>query len=299
MARPTWTGTISFGLLHIPVQMYTGARSTGVSFRMVDKRDMSPIRYERVNATTGRRVEWGDIGKAFEYEKDAFVLVDEKELRKALPEKTETIDIVGFVEKDAIGPRYFETPYWLAPGKKAEKGYVLLRETLERTGRVAIAKIVLRTRQYLCCVMPEGNGLVLDVLRYSNELVPASGLALPGSDPADYRITKGELDMARQLIESMDAKWKPEEFTDDFEEQLMKVIDALVAAEQGGAKPRRARKSAEPTSNVVDFMALLKKSLETHGGGARTGGAGADGGRKAPRKRASAAKGPAKKRASR
>jgi DNA end-binding protein Ku len=147
MARPVWTGNISFGLLNVPVQLFSGERSVDLHFRMLDSRNKTPIRYERVNSETGEEVAWKDIVKAFEYAKGSYVVIDEEEIRKAAPESTETVEIESFVDGESIDPRYFEKPYYLVPGKKADKGYVLLREILKRTGKLGIARVVIRTRQ--------------------------------------------------------------------------------------------------------------------------------------------------------
>ena len=181
MARPIWNGTISFGLLNVPVQIYSGERTVDLHFRMLDSRDRKPIRYERVNADTGEEVAWKDIVKAFEYKKGNYVVVPEQELRAAAPESTETVAIEVFVERDAISPTYFEKPYVLVPGKRAEKGYVLLRETLKKTGRMGIGKVVIRTRQYLCALLPQGNALMLNLMRFPQELVSPEQFDLPSA----------------------------------------------------------------------------------------------------------------------
>ena len=171
MPRPIWTGTLSFGLLNVPVQLMPGERRTDLSFRMLDSRDNKPIRYERVNSETGDEVPWKDIVKAFEYDKDSYVVIDEDDIRAAAPESHEAIEIEAFVDVDEISPVYFEKPYVLVPGKKAEKGYVLLRETLVETGKIGIAHVVIRTREYLAAVMPRDHALMLMLLRYPQELV--------------------------------------------------------------------------------------------------------------------------------
>ncbi len=266
MARPIWNGSISFGLLNVPVQIYSGERTVDLHFRMLDGRDRKPIRYERVNADTGEEVAWKDIVKAFEYKKGNYVVVPEQELRAAAPESTETVAIEVFVERDAISPTYFEKPYVLVPGKRAEKGYVLLRETLKRTGRLGIGKVVIRTRQYLCALLPQENALLLNLMRFPQELVPPEQFDLPKRKPADYRISARELAMASQLIESMTAPWKPTAFRDDFRDKLHKFIQQRIA-KAGGAKVHETEPAPAPqgASNVVDFVALLKKSLAAKG----------------------------------
>ena len=186
MARPIWSGTLSFGLLNVPVQLVTAERGgSDISFRMLDSRDRKPIRFERVNAETGEEVPWKDIVKAFEYDKGSYVVLEEGDIRSAAPESHETVEVESFVEATQIDPRYYEKPYLLVPGKKAEKGYVLLRETLRRTGKVGIARVVVRTREYLCTVMPHQDALVLMILRYPQELVDHAALtySLLGPSP--------------------------------------------------------------------------------------------------------------------
>jgi DNA end-binding protein Ku len=270
VAKPIWNGTISFGLLNVPVQLHSGERTVDLHFRMLDSRDRKPIRYERVNAETGEEVAWKDIVKAFEYKKGNYVVIPEQELRAAAPEATETVAIEVFVDREAISPTYFEKPYILVPGKRAEKGYVLLRETLKKTGRIGIGKVVIRTRQYLCALLPQDEALLLNLMRFPQELVPPDQFELPAGKSADYRISARELDMAAQLIESMTAPWKPAAFRDDFRDKLHKFIAQRVA-KAGGGKVRESEPAEVPegATNVVDFTALLKKSLaaKVHGAG--------------------------------
>jgi DNA end-binding protein Ku len=265
VARPIWNGTISFGLLNVPVQLFSGERTVDLHFRMLDSRDRKPIRYERVNAETGEEVAWKDIVKAFEYKKGSYVVIPEKELRAAAPEATETIAIETFVEREAISPTYFEKPYILVPGRKMEKGYVLLRETLKKADRIGVGKVVIRTRQYLCALLPQAQALLLVLMRFPQELVPPEELSLPSGKPAQYRITPRELDMAQQLVESMTAQWRPASFRDDFREKLHKYV----AQHAGKAKAATATDEAAAApkgSNVVDFVSLLQKSLAAKGG---------------------------------
>jgi DNA end-binding protein Ku len=274
MARPVWNGTISFGLLNVPVQIFSGERSVDLHFRLLDSRDQKPIRYERVNSETGEEVAWKDVVKAFEYEKGNYVVIPEQELRAAAPELTETVEIEAFVERDAISPMYFEKPYFLMPGKKAEKGYVLLRETLKKTGRIGIGKVVIRTRQYLSALMPQGDALLLNLMRFPQELVQPDEFELPSGKLSGYRISARELEMAVQLIDSMTGKWKPGDYRDDFRDKLHKFVERRVAKASG--KGRREEEAPAPiskrASNVVDFTALLKKSLAAKGGrGSRNG----------------------------
>lgn len=284
--RPLWNGSISFGLLNVPVQLVPGERSDDIHFRMMDGRDMSPIRYERVNAETGRKVAWKEITKAYEYAKGSFVPIDEQALRKAAPDATETVEIEAFVKREEIDPRYFERPYYLLPGRKAEKGYVLLREILRKSDRIGIARVVIRTRQYLSALMPFGDALVLVLMRFPEEIVAADQYAFPAGGAAKHNISAREMDMAAQLIESMATNWQPEDYHDTFRDRLRELIDGEVARLKGGKGARRAREApaAEPpvATNVVDFTALLRKSLAGQDGrpartrerGRRTGSGG-------------------------
>ncbi|UXI68988.1 Ku protein [Tahibacter amnicola] len=263
MARPIWNGTISFGLLHVPVQLMSAQRSVDLHFRMLDSRDQSPIRYERVNAETGEEVPWKEVVKAFEYEKGSYVVLDEADLKKAAPESTETVDIEAFVDADAIDAMYYEKPYYLVPGKKAEKAYVLLRETLRRTEKVGIAKVVIRTRQYLAMLAPRETALVLILLRFPQEIVSADEYSFPAGTAAAHRVSAKEVAMATQLVEAMSAEWNPDDYKDDFRDKLQKIIQERVTKEGGKLRRLRAAEKLpdDAATNVVDFMALLEKSL--------------------------------------
>jgi DNA end-binding protein Ku len=282
MARPIWTGTLSFGLLNIPVSLMSGERKVDISFRMLDSRDKKPIRFERVNADTGEEVPWKDIVKAFEYDKGSYVVVEKEDIASAAPQTHESVDVEAFVDRDAIGLRFFEKPYILVPGKKAEKGYVLLRDTLESTGKVGVARVVIRTREYLCAVVPEGDALVLLMLRYPQELVDPEEYKLPGGKAADYRITAKEREMAETLIASMSATWKPDDYQDEFRKRLETIIKKRIKAR--GATTKIVEEETEhedAATNVVDFMSLLQKSLDSK--------------KRTPAKKAAAKKAPARK----
>ena len=264
-ARPIWNGILSFGLLNVPVSLMSGERKVDLSFRMLDARDNTPIRYERVNAETGEEVPWKDIVKAYEYDKGSYVVLEPEDIKSAAPQSHETIDIDTFIEREEISPQYFEKPYVLVPGKKAEKGYVLLRETLKKTGRVGIAKVVIRTREYLCAVMPHEDALLLVILRWPQELVDVDDYVLPSGKAEAYRVSDKELQMAGQLIESMSGKWNPRGYKDEFRERLSKVIDQRLRSKGKVPKKEVADEAHEDAAtNVVDFMALLQKSLASN-----------------------------------
>src|SRR5688572_3905949 len=302
-ARPIWSGTLSFGLLNIPVSLMAGERRTDISFRMLDSRNNAAVRYERVNAETGEEVPWKEIVKAFEYSKGSYVVIEEEDFRRAAPEGREAVEMQAFVDEGAIDARYFEKPYVLVPGKKAEKGYVLLRETLKDLGRVGIGRVVIRTREYLCMVKPQEDALVLMLLRFPQELVDFDEYNLPEGAASQYRISKPELDMAKKLVDSLSGEWDPKAYKDEFRERLKKVIDERLK-EKGATTRIDDDHGEEPgedaATNVVDFMALLQQSLAS---GKRTGAAAkpaparraAKAADRAPAKKAAAKKAPAKK----
>jgi DNA end-binding protein Ku len=263
MARPIWNGTLSFGLLNVPVSLISGERSVDLHFRMLDSRSNTPVRYERVNAETGEEVPWKEIVKAFEYAKGSYVVLEPEDIKSAASEGREVVEVKTFVEADSIGPEYFEKPYILVPGKKSEKGYVLLRETLKRTGRIGIARVVIRTREYLSAVMPRGNALMLMLMRYPQELVDAEDYKIPESEASQYRISAKEIQMAEQLVESMSDEWNPADYRDEFRDRLRKVIEKRMKS-RGVVSPEPEDEADMPenaTTNVVDFMSLLRKSL--------------------------------------
>lgn len=297
MARPIWTGTLSFGLLNVPVSLMSGERKVDLQFRMLDSRDRKPIRFERVNADTGEEVPWKDIVKAYEYDKGSYVVLEEYDIRSAAPESHETVEVETFVDATTIDPRYYEKPYLLVPAKKAEKGYVLLRETLRSTGKVGIARVVVRTREYLCAVMPHTDALVLMILRYPQELVDPEDFKLPTGSLSQYRITARETAMAEQLIASMAGEWKPDDYHDEFRERLQGLLTKRIKSK--GATTRVEEEPApreDDATNVVDFMSLLQKSLDANKRTpAKKRAAKATPARSAPRKKAATKKAAAKK----
>ncbi len=265
MARPVWSGTLSFGLLNIPVSLMSGEKRTDISFRMLDARNKAPIRYERVNAETGEEVPWKEIVKAFEYDKGSYVVLEQADIKSAAPESHNTIEVETFVHVESIGPQYFEKPYVLVPAKKAEKGYVLLRETLKKTGKIGIARVVIRTRENLAAVMPQGDALILVMMRYPQEIVAVDEYNIPEGKAGDYRISPKELQMAEQLIGSMEGEWTPGDYRDEFRERLHDVIEKRIKADGVVRKPDEsdADLGEDATTNVVDFMSLLQRSIDT------------------------------------
>lgn len=273
MARAIWKGAISFGLVHIPVGLVSATSAQGISFDLLDKRSMDPVGYKRYNKANGKEVTRDDIVKGIEYEKGNYVLIDEDEIRSALPETTQTIDIFSFVDADQIPLPNIEKPYYLSPEKRGEKVYALLRETLLSTNKVALANVVIRTKQRLAALMTLDNALVLVMLRWPAEVRGLDYLDLPDA-VKDAKLSKKELDMATRLVEDMSGAWAPEEYRDTFEEQIMQLVEEKasqgkiesVEKEEGGSETRRS-------ADVTDLTELLKRSL---GGKGKTGGKGAD-----------------------
>jgi DNA end-binding protein Ku len=266
MPKPIWNGAISFGLLNIPVQLMPAEKRIDLHFRMLDHRNNAPVRYERVNAETGEEVPWKDIVKAFEYQKGSYVVVDKDDLKNAAPESAESVNIEAFVDIADITPRYFEKPYFLVPSKKSEKGYVLLRDTLRKLNKVGVARVVIRTREYLALVMPENDALVLILIRYEQELIAVDEYTFPKASTIGRKISAKEMEMAEQLVESMSAKWEPEGFHDEFREKLSRTIEARIKKKGGTVRSKLDKVTEDDSASgkVVDFMALLKKSIDSN-----------------------------------
>ncbi len=282
MARPIWKGNISFGLVNIPITLYSAEKKSELHFKLLDKRTRSAIRYERVNEETHQEVPPDQIVKGYEYDPGQYVLLSDEDFRNAAVEATQTIEITDFVDLASIGYAYFEKPYYVIPGKRAEKGYVLLREVLKRTRKVAIAQVVIRSRQYLSALIPQENALVLNILRYYHELGDTSEFDLPAGGLEDYKISEKELEIATMLVEGMSAEWDPARYRDEYREALMEWIEKKAAAD--GAVPAEEELAAKRQSaKVVDMMALLKQSVDQVSG-ARRKGAGAREGAGRPRK---------------
>src|SRR4051812_46413564 len=222
--RPTWSGTLVFGLVAIPVSMHSAVRSKErLSFRMLHKRDLSPIKYDRVCEAEGVSVPWNEIVKGYEYTKGKFVVLTDEDFKQAAIESTKTIEILGFVDGNEIDPRYFETPYYLLPGKSADKPYALLREAIRETGRVGIGKVTLRSNSYhLVSIRTENDALMLEIMRFEDELVDASTFTFPEAS----QVRPQELKMATQLVENLGEPFDPSQYKDEYRDNLKKIIDA-------------------------------------------------------------------------
>jgi DNA end-binding protein Ku len=261
MSRPIWKGHISFGLVNVPVVLNAAERKAGdLSFRMIDSRNSARVRYERVNEETGEEVPWDKIVKGYEYEDGNYVLMSEEELQHASPEMTRTIEIEQFVDLEDIDVRYFERPYVLVPGSKGEKGYVLLREAIREAGKAGIARVVIRARQYLAALIPQGDALVLELLRYDQELIDLKDFELPSSDLRQNGVSRKEIDLASKLIDGMTSRWNASKFHDEYREALMKLVQKKVAAGQTEAI-EEVEEDEAPIRQTINFMDVLKKSV--------------------------------------
>ena len=258
MPRALWKGAISFGLVNIPVELHTAVRDNRPRFRMLHADDKSPIKFERVCAREGKPVAWDDLVKGYEYEKGRFVVLTKEDFQAAALEKSRTVDILDFVKADEIDDRFFETPYYVLPSKGGERAYALLREAIRTSGRTGIAKIILRSTQHLAALEVIDDALVLTMMRFADELADLSSYRFP--DAAGVR--KQELDMATALVENLAAEWKPEKYTDDYRDNLMKVIRAKMKGRTAKLTPTEEPQSAE----VIDLMERLRQSLQQGGG---------------------------------
>ncbi len=267
MPRTLWKGAISFGLVHIPVGLYSAEKRNSFDLTMLDRRTMKPVGFKRYNKETGEDVSWDDIVKGYEYEKGRYVVLTEDDFKRANVEATQTVDILSFVKQDEIGPVYYETPYYLAPDKRGHKGYALLRETLKQTGKIGIANVVIRTRQYVAVLIPYGEVIVMNTLRYHNELRETGELEVPASNLKAVGVNPREVEMARRLVEGMSAAWKPDEYKDTYHDDLLALIEKRVQAGQTEVvtepSPEEAKRPAK--GEVIDLMALLKRSVEAKG----------------------------------
>jgi DNA end-binding protein Ku len=260
MARSLWKGAISFGLVNVPVELHSAKkRAAELDMTMLDKRDLAPVGYKRVNKSTGKEVAWGDVVKGYEYKDDKYVVLSDEDFRRANPEASRTVDILAFVELADIEPQYFETPYYLKPEKRGEKAYALLRETLQKAGKAGVASVVIRTKQYLAALVAQDDLLVLNTLRYAAELKAPSELEIPKA-----KVTPKELDMALRLVEDMADDWQPAKFKDTYREDLLKRIKEKVKAGQTEELTEPDPDAQKPAkgAEVIDLMALLKKSVE-------------------------------------
>ena len=281
MARALWKGSISFGLVNIPIELHTAVRNHRPKFRMLHAKDKSPVKFERVCIRDGHTVAWEDLVKGYEYAKGHFVVLTKEDFQAAAVEKTRTVDIIDFVKAEEIDDRFFETPYYLVPTKGGERAYALLREAIRDSGRIGIAKFILRDAQHLAAVEVIKDAIVLSVMRFADELVDAGQFDLP----ANSGIRKPELEMAKALVNSLAAEWDPAKYTDEYRENLLRIIKGKVKGKKVDLEPASEPRQAQ----VVDLMERLRRSLEQGGkkGGQKT----------AAKTKARTAKRPSRKRA--
>lgn len=270
MPRAIWKGSISFGLVTIPVGLHTATRREELKFRMLRKSDLSPINYKRVAEVDGKEVPWEEIVKGYEYEKGKFVVLTEEDFKRVDLEAAETIDIVDFVKLDEINPIFFNKPYYLEPQRGGAGAYALLRDVLAKTNKTGVAKVVIRNRQHLAAVKANGKMLVLEIMHFADDLVSADEFKVP----EEKQLGKREEEMAMTLVEQMTEKWDPTRYTDEYKSVLMKVIDRKI--ESGGKELPTEKTAHRKATNVIDLVEVLQRSLNEAGkGGAKASKGGA------------------------
>ena len=262
MARSLWKGAISFGLVHIPVEMYPAVREASLDLTMLDKRDFSPVGFKRYNKTTQEEVAWENIVKGYEYTSGEYVVLSDEDLRRANVEATQTIDILAFVDAEQVPLLYFNHPYYLAPGKGGDKVYSLLRETLRSAGKIGIANVVIRVKQHLAALVCVGDVIVMNTLRYADEIRPADELKIPKKSEKGAAITDKELKMALALVEGMSDEWNPEQYHDTYREDVLALVEEKIAHNETKTITMPGKESTRaPSSNVIDLVALLEQSI--------------------------------------
>jgi len=292
-SRTLWKGAITFGLVHIPVGLHTASTEQGIDFDWLDKRSMDPVGYKRINKKTGKEIDKENIVKGFEYEDGHYVIISPEEIETAFPRTTQTIEIQMFVDASEVPFLYLERPYYVAPINKGHKVYALLRDTLVKTGKVGVAKVVIATKQHLAALVPAGPVLVLNLMRWGDEVKPLEGLDLPAAGAKAPKIAPAEMKMATQLVEEMSGKWKPEDFKDEFKHAVMKLVDKKVKAGKTETVIQPEEEALSQGAEVIDLTELLARSLK--GGAKKASGSSAAAGKPAAKKASAKTKAPAKK----
>lgn len=296
--RVLWKGAISFGLVHIPVALYAATVDHSIDFDWLDKRSMDPVGYKRVNKKTGREIAREQIVKGVEVEDGQYVVLSDKEITDAYPRTTQTIEIETFVPANSIPFVYLERPYYLAPINRGGKVYALLRETLERTGRIGVARVVIQTKQHLAALVPVGPGLVLNLLRWGADIRPWKDLPLPAENAKKAGLAEREIKMATELVEDMSSDWDPESFKDSFKDEILRLVDRKIEAGKTEAVAKLGpveEQEGRPSAKILDLTELLQRSLRK---GGKAASADEEGDEKTPAKaRKPAAKRAARKRA--
>jgi len=250
-----WKGAITFGLVNIPVSLYPATRREELKFRLLRASDQSPVNYKRVAEADGKEVPWDHIVKGYEYEKGKFIILKDEDFARVDIEATQTVDILNFVAIDEVNPLLFYKPYYMEAGKGGDRAYVLLRDALRDTGKIAIAKVVIRTRQHLAAVKPQEHGLILELMHFPHEILGTEEFKAP----QEKAPAKAEMTMARQLITSMTETWNPDEYTDEYRDALEKMIEDKI--EHGGETAAAPKRNTKPT-NVVDLVSVLQQSIK-------------------------------------
>ena len=262
MARVIWKGAISFGLVHVPVQLFPATQSDRIGFNLLDKRSIDPIGYKQINKRTGKEVPRENIVRGFEYEKGKYVVLSDEEIRAANPEATQTVDILAFVEAPDVSFFYLDTPYFLAPDRKGEKVYALLREAMKSSGKIGIAQVVMHNKQHLAALIAVGPALVLNTLRRADEVRSPDEFKLPADGVKAAGLSTRELDMAKKLIDDMSEKWDPAEYHDTFHDDILALVDKKIRAGKTEEVDVDAVRSDKPqTADILDLSDLLKRSL--------------------------------------
>lgn len=264
-SRAIWEGTISFGLVQIPVGLHPAESRDTLEFTQLDRRDLAPVGYRRYNRETDKDVEWADIVKGYEYSDGKYVVLEKEDLKRANPKSTQTVEIVHFTDADQIEPVYYEKPYYLVPGKRGGKAYVLLREVLKKTGKIGLARVVIRTREHMAALIVRGSALVLMLLRYAHELVAPSDLEIPGGTIKSANLGRGEVAMAERLVRDMEADFEPKKYKDTYHDDLLAFIKKKVKAGDTAEIDEPDDVEEPEASNVVDIMSLLRRSLGKKG----------------------------------
>jgi DNA end-binding protein Ku len=266
MARSLWHGAISFGLVYVPVDLYSASKENTLPLHMLDSRDFSPVGYHRVNKSTGKEVDWAHIVKGYEYQKGRYVALSDADFKHANVKASATIEIVNFTDRARIPSMYFDTPYYLVPGKGGEKVYALLHKALQETDKVAVATFVMRGRQHLCVVAPQGESLMLLTLRFAGELLPPVSAKAAGASGKSAGVSAAELAMAKQLVQGMSGKFDPARFKDTYRADLLRRVKEKIKKNQiHSLEVEKMPEENRPKAQVIDLMEALKNSLKMRG----------------------------------
>lgn len=262
MPRALWKGAISFGLVHIPVELFSAVKENELDLTMLDRRDFAPVGFKRYNKQSGQEVTWDNIVKGFRYADDEYVVLSDEDLKRANVKATQAIDIQAFVHAEEVPLVYYEQPYYLAPGRGGDKVYALLRETLRQAGKIGIASVVIRTKQHLCALVCIGDAIVLNTLRYHDEIRGMDDLKLPEGSLKTVGINEREMQMALSLVDGMTEAWQPEQYRDTYRDDVMALVERKIQAHQTKTITQAGPEKAEAAaSNVIDLVALLQQSL--------------------------------------